>query len=290
MNKWLIIIIILIIAFIIIPFLMFMFNIKEGVTNEDKITNKEINENVDKIKNKIENVSSNVKDVKGTLNDVNKVSEKLKESNKLITKTSGTVSNVKDDTKKLLRSRATETSAITKNDNINRNLIIHGGKNNKENNMNLTKIYKEIQDIKSLNSKGVIGSPIDFKLNFDNNKFNKLERDISRNMFSMSNNIVAYNSANLENAKAIQNVNQNVKSAKDTYLSKIKNINKHMEKINNKMKNIDFNKLNDAILSYNTSNVDLNSTLLSKFDVYEKDMLSFKNKIYKRLLINDDPQ
>ena len=42
-NKWLIIIIILVIAFIIIPIILKVFNIKEGVSNRDVNNNKRNN-------------------------------------------------------------------------------------------------------------------------------------------------------------------------------------------------------------------------------------------------------
>lgn len=67
MNKWLIIIIILFIAFFIIPFFLFVFNIKEGITNEVNVTNKQINDNINSLHNRVKVVYTDMYKLNNTI-------------------------------------------------------------------------------------------------------------------------------------------------------------------------------------------------------------------------------
>jgi hypothetical protein len=315
-NKWLIIIIILFISFIIIPIILRVFNIKEGNANP---TNKDINKNIKQVENTVNTINNNTKIIKNGLgavnsaagvinaantklnnatNSLNNANQKVNTASTTLGSASGTLSGVKKDTTNILDSRATETAIITKNDNDNRD-IIRGGT---DSSINLTKMYNAIMGISDLIPKSAAPPPIDYKTRFDtyNNSLNgmtgqinaystnlnDLNTDLSRNIMRMSDNIVAYNTANLTNSKTVFDMNQNVTTANQSYLATIGPINTNIDAINAKLQTFDFEKLNNTMAQYNKDNLELTGKILSRLDGYETDFTNYKAVLDDRLRIN----
>ena len=333
-NKWLIIIIILFISFIIIPIVLNFFNIKEGASNQ------EINKNVNKVGGKVDTANSGINVIKSNIQTVKDAGDKITTAGGVITRASddifstsgrinaassnindssgrinaassditkasgsinaasGKIDAVKDDTGKILGSRAEITKAITDKDTDNKNLL------KGSDNVNLTIIYDAINSLTELFKKIPTNTitPTDYTAPFNTNsaaltamsgqigtyntKLDGLNADLSTNMQGMSSNIVAYNTANLENSKAVFQINQDVTAANHSYLETIRPINGNIAAINEKMQTFDFDKLNTTMQEYNTKNAQLTSAILSKLNDYETGFEKYKEVLNRRLLIN----
>lgn len=244
---------------------------------------------------RINAASSNINDSSGR---INAASSDITKASGSINAASGKIDAVKDDTGKILGSRAEITKAITDKDTDNKNLL------KGSDNVNLTIIYDAINSLTELFKKIPTNTitPTDYTAPFNTNsaaltamsgqigtyntKLDGLNADLSTNMQGMSSNIVAYNTANLENSKAVFQINQDVTAANHSYLETIRPINGNIAAINEKMQTFDFDKLNTTMQEYNTQNAKLTSAILSKLKDYEKGFEDYKIVLNRRLLIN----
>jgi hypothetical protein len=273
-NKWLIIIIILFICFIIIPILMKLFNITEGATNRQ--------------------INDNVNDAKRKINDAN---------NKLNTANS-TINTVKSATDDIKATRAINTAAIKQNDDTNTEAI------KANDNSNLNKIITEIQGLKASIPTNT-GAPVDFSPKFEiyntnlakyneslgslsgqiggyNDNLNKGAAALTSKIGEFNGNIVAYNTANLANATAVSAMDTSIKDTSGKYLETNAYINKNIDAINTKLQTFDPDALNRTMMEYNAANLELVGKIMQKMESYEQPVLNYKKVLNKRLLISEN--
>jgi hypothetical protein len=277
-NKWLIIIIILVIAFIIIPIILKVFNIKEGVSNRD--------------------VNNNVNQARGQIQGVKGVADVIKT----------TTDTIKTTTNDINSKRELRSGLIMTNDNTNTASI------KQNDNTNMETIKNSIAELKGLIPTTTnTGIPVDFsgqingynttlgqyneslkgmtgQVNQYNENLNKGAEALTTKIREFNGNIVAYNTANLANASAVSAMDSSIKDTSGKYLATITPIDTNIAAINEKLQNFDPDALNRTMQEYNTANLALTEKILTQLTNYEGPVLKYKKKLNERLLISDDEE
>jgi hypothetical protein len=253
MNKWLIIIIILFICFIVIPIFLKLFNIKEGLTIND-------------IGNRVNDVKNDVKSIKSSQTvDRQFLKEKIDAAEQRIKN----------------NEEENERAIITAIDNKIPNLSRFSSRSFSEPS-EIPKIDKMNEFISAYNTNLIQNNT---KLGELNTGLNDRKNGMIPKIDSMNANIVAYNTTNLSNTGAIATMGQTIQSTNTSYLNSINEINGNILKMKEKLDEFDYQAINTKIDAYTTEQLRLTNLILSNIDTYKEEDDIFKTELRSRLLM-----
>jgi hypothetical protein len=258
LNKWLIIIIILFISFIIIPII---FKMNEGFVDPIRINNVNLNRKL----NSSQQVNENLKEVATNVNN----------------KQNDIINNDKLNTSKIMAldtsNSLTSTYLIQKT--IKDSLDAYS-KNNPDVNTALTSYSGLIN--------GLSGNLASY-----NTKVDKSHADITgkidttdRNISDMNSRIIDYNTANISNASNMKTINDTMIKTNQSYLDKTDLLQNNYDNIQSKLDSFPINQINEKLDAYKTESMELMNNILTKLNETKDQELLFKSQVRSRLKIN----
>ena len=251
LNKWLIIIIILFISFIIIPII---FKMNEGFVDPIKINGVNLNPTL----HASEQVNKNLKEV--ATNVLN--NDKLNAAKIMALDTSNSAYSVKEIEKA-----------------INKSLDAYA-KNNPDVKTALTSYSGLINglsgNLASYNTK------VDASLADITGKIDTTDGKIN----DMNSNIMNYNTANMEIFEYMKTINGAMKTANQSYLKKTDLLQGNYDNIQLKLDSFPINEINTKLDAYKAESVELMNNILTKLNETKDQELLFKSQVRSRLKIN----
>jgi hypothetical protein len=286
MNRWLIIIIILFICFIVIPISLKLFNIKEGFSIND------IGNRVNDVRNNVNSIkSSQIVDRQFLKEKIDAAEQRIKmndeENEKRIL---DAIDNKIQTSSRTVSAPAPSAPAPSNNIQIGDYNAKLGDYNAKlgEYNTGLNDPTKGI--IPKIDIMNGFISAYNTNLTQNNTKLGELNsglNDPANGMIpkidSMNANIVAYNTTNLSNTGAIASMGQTIQATNASYLSNINSINDNILKMKEKLDEFDYQAINTKIDAYTTEQLRLTNLILSNIDTYKLEDDVFKTELRDRL-------
>jgi hypothetical protein len=244
MNKWLVIIVILFICFIIIPILLKLFNMKEGFSIND--------------------VGNKVNDVKDKLNVANNNINIIK--------------SAQPADKEFIKQRIDSAAqGIKNNDEENERAILDAIKNSPNQPNNQLNISSQMSNYNTQLTRYNTQLTSIFSGLGDPNQ------GLLKKLNDMNANISAYNTTNLSNTGAISTMDSTIQSTNTSYLSNITEINEKLKIIKEQIDKTDYEEISKKIEDYTTKQLYLTESILTNIASNKAEDDAFKVKLRERL-------
>jgi hypothetical protein len=255
LNKWLIIIIILFISFIIIPIILKIFKMKEGLTT------KELGKKMDKVKDKVTDINKNI-------------DKNVKDINKNIDKNVNTIKKNQNADKKFIKDNIIEASKnIQNNDETNEKAILDAI-NKLQPQFNISSQFTDYNtQLTRYNTQLTslftgLGDPKEGLLK----KINDMDADIA-----------AYNTTNVTNSGAIANMESTIQTTNKLYLDNITDINNKLNIIKDQLDKRENEVINLNSDDYTRKQFELTHSILTNLATNKAEDDAFKVKLRERL-------
>lgn len=249
LNKWLIIIIILFISFIIIPILLKLFKIKEGFDIKD------IDKKLNNVNDKMNNINNNVNNIKNT-----QPADKEFIKQRIDSAAQGIKTNDEQNEKAILD--AIKNSPTNTQPNITSQLTDYNTQltrfntNLTQNNNQLGSLFRGLGDPKE----GLLKVINDMNLN-----------------------IAAYNTTNVSNSSKVVDMESTIQTTNKAYLDNITDINEKLRIIKEKIDKTDYEEISKKIEDYTTKQLYLTDSILTNIASNKAEDDAFKVKLRERL-------
>lgn len=258
LNKWLIIIIILFISFIIIPII---FKMNEGFVDPIKINGVNLNRTLNSSQQVNENLKEVATNINNNKNDIIK-NDKLNRDKIMALDTSNSIFSVREIEKVINKSLA----AYAKNNpDVNTALTSYSG------------LINGLSDnLASYNTKvDASHAAITGKIDTTDGKID-----------DMNLKLLDYNTANISNASNMKTINDTMIKTNQSYLDKTDLLQYNYDNIQSKLDSFPINQINEKLDAYKTESMELMNNILTKLNETKDQELLFKSQVRSRLKIN----
>jgi hypothetical protein len=258
LNKWLIIIIILFISFIIIPII---FKMNEGFVDPIKINGVKLNPTLhasEQVNKNLKEVATNVYNNQGIIyrNDASNAARIINADK----------TNSNDSTKAIKTAIKDSLDTYSKNNpDVNTSLTSFSGL-----------INALSGNVSSYNTK-VDASHADIIGKIDTTD-GKLD--------DMNSRLLDYNTANMAISENMKTINGTMKTTNQSYLDKTDLLQGNYDNIQEKLNSFPINEINTKLAAYKAESVDLMNNILTKLNETKNEEVLFKSQVRSRLKIN----